>query len=308
MAAGMDGALPRDVDLPGGERLQFRETRPDDAPALEALFAGLDAESRYRRFFTAAGPSPDYSNRLSRIVERGGIGVVAVDTSTGTIVAEADAEPLDDGNAEIAVTVDRAWRGWLGPYLLSLLRRQAARHGMANLEAEILACNRPMRALTRSCGEALLPQPDWQTVRVVIASDGTVPSWPSTEKPTVLVELRTTSVEALAQLVEAGYEVLACTGRTRGGPPCPMLANDVLASDPGADDGDCPLAATADVIVVAVPDDDERQRLVDLHRRRHAHVPVVSVEVGPGHPMTGASLIAAAERGLAVRPHAGGRH
>jgi len=298
----MDGALPRDVDLPGGERLRFREIRPDDAGAIEALFAGLDAESRYRRFFTAAGPSPDYCVRLSHIAERGGVGVVAIDMSRETIVAEADAEPLANGNAEIAVTVNRAWRGWLGPYLLSLLRQQAARRGLDNLEAEILACNRPMRALTRSCGEALLPQPDWQTVRVVVASDGTVPSWPSTEKPTVLVELRTTSVEALAQLVDAGYEVLACSGRTRGGPPCPMLAND----------GDCPLAATADVVVVAVPDEDDRERLVDLHRRRHPHVPVVPVEVGPGHPMNGASLIAAAERGLverglAERPSAGRR-
>mgnify|MGYP001813231871 CR=1 FL=1 len=295
----MDGGLPRDVDLPGGERLRFRETRPDDAGELEALFERLDSEARYRRFFTAAGPAPDYGERLSRVAERGGVGVVAVDVSDtgpdaatdGRIVAEADAELLDNGNAEIAVTVDRAWRGWVGPYLLSLLREEAARRGIASLEAEILTSNPPMRALTRSCGEALLPQPDWQTVRVVIGSDGTTPSWPSTTKPTVLVELRTASVEALAQLVDAGYEVLACTGRTRGGPPCPMLT----------DDGDCSLAQTADVVVVAVPDPEEQQRLVDLHRRRHPHVPVVPVEVGPGHPMSAAVLVDAAERGLAMR-------
>lgn len=284
----MAEALPLDVALPGGERLQFREIRPDDASALEGLFAGLDPEARYRRFFTAAGPPADYVERLSQIAERRGVGVVAVDVSDGTVVAEADAELLDNGNAEIAVTVDRGWRGWLGPYLLSLLREQASRRGIANLEAEILACNPQMHALTRSCGEALLPRPDWQTIRVVFGSDGTVPSWPATTKPTVLVEVRTTSVEALGRLVDAGYEVLACTGRTSGGPPCPMLA----------DDGDCLLARTADVIVVAVPDADERNRLVDLHRRRHGDVPVVPIEVGPGHPMTGASLIEAAERGL----------
>lgn len=287
-------SLPRELDLPGGDRLRIREVRPADAPALTQLFRGLDSESRYRRFFTAAGPPADYCERLSRIAERGGVGIVAVELPADRIVAEADAEPLPDGNGEIGITVDRRWRGWLGPYLLSLLRRRAGECGMHNLEAEILAGNLPMRALTRSCGEALLPQRDWQTVRVVFGAEGTAPSWPSTgldseSRPTVLVELRTMATGALAGLQEAGYEVLACTGRTRGGPPCPMLA----------DDGDCPLAQHADVVVVAVPDRAECDRLMELHRRRHPEVPVVAVDVGPGHPTTTEVLETAAASGLA---------
>lgn len=290
----MDATLPRDIDLPGGDRLEVREVRPDDAPALEVLFRGLDTQARRRRFFTAAGPPADYSDRLSRIAERGGVGIVVIDRSdpeveTPGIVAEADAEPLSGSNAEMGITVDERWRGWLGPYLLSLLRRCAAERGIANLEAEFLTGNGPMRALARGCGDAILPQPGWETIRVVFGSEGTTPTWRGTTGPTVLVELRTSGAGALAGLVEAGYEVLACTGRTRGGPPCPMLAED----------GDCPIARYADVVVVAVPERAERDRLMELHHRRHPDVPVVAVDVGPGHPMTSALLTAAVEAGLA---------
>ena len=174
---------------------------------------------------------------------------------------------------------------------MSLLREQAARRGIPNLEAEMLSCNRPMRALTRSCGEAVLPRADWQTVRVVFASEGVAPTWPKTTKPKVLVELRSMSIEALAELVAAGDEVIACTGRRSGGPPCPLLVGD----------DDCPLASSADVVVVALADPDDRERLLAAHRDRHPETPVVPVELTPGRPLSGRALSAAADRGVLDR-------
>ena len=295
-AGDLDEALPLTIEMGSGERLLFREVRADDVSGLRELYTSLDPESTYRRFFTATPPRDPFFERLAAIADRGGCSIVVLDVSdwrdgVPVIVAEADVEPLDNGNGEIAVTVAKRWRGWLGPYLLRLLRLQAARLGIPNLEAEMLSCNRQMRALTRSCGEAVLPRADWQTVRVVFASSGAAPSWPTTTRRKVLVELRSMTVEALAELVAAGDEVIACTGRRSGGPPCPMQVGD----------DDCPLASAADVIVVALVDPDDRERLVTAHRLRHPGTPVVSVELTPGRPVSGRALVAA----LGDGPHEG---
>jgi len=280
-------SLPRLIETASGERLLFREVESGDLAALHRLYDGLDLESTYRRFFTATRPPDSYLEHLTDIAGRGGCSIVVVDLTRPTadgvdppIVAEADFVRLANGNGELAVTVEKSWRGWLGPYLFGLLREQAARRGIANLEAEILTCNRQMRSLTRRAGEAAFAPEDWQTIRVVIASAGPAPSWSAAREPKVLVELRSFSTPALAELVTAGYQVLACTGRRHGGPPCPMLTGDE----------DCPLAAGADVIVIAERDAQRRQQLLDAHRVRHSAVPVVALDLDPDHPFTGADL------------------
>lgn len=267
-----------------GERLRFREIEPGDTSAIERLYRELDAESTYRRFFTATRPPPSYLSSLTHLAERGGCSIVVEDRSAdepGRIVAEANVVPLANGNGELAVTVERAWRGWLGPYLFGLLRARAAELDIPNVEAEILTCNRPMRALTRRAGEAVYPPEDWQTIRVVVASSGTAPSWPPASTRRVLVEARSANTPALAELVAHGYDVMACTGRRTGGGSCPML-------DSG---DDCPLARDADVIVVAERDAVRRDELVAGHAARHPEVPVVTLD--GERPPDGASLLAA---------------
>jgi hypothetical protein len=263
------------------------------------LYDRLDQDDVYRRFFTGRRPREEYFERLTHVAERGGCSIVVVDldapSPTSRIVAEASVEPLANGDGEIAVTVDPDWRGWLGPFLLAELRRLAASRGIANLEAEMLTSNRPMRALMHRCGEVVIPHRDWQTVRVVVASDGVAPTWPQSEAPSVLVELPSLSVEALADLAAGGYEVLACTGRRDAlSPPCPLSTGD----------GECAVARDADVIVVAIADGAERQRLVDAHRRRHPDVPVVAPELAPGHGVTGTALRSAVDGTLGARPAA----
>jgi len=290
--------LPEVLTLPSGQRLLVRDVESTDVEALEQLYARLDDEARYRRFFSMVRPDREFFERLVAVGDRGGCAVVVVDLdapSDSAIIAEADAMRSardHDGDAEVAMTIDHRWRGWLGPFLLDVLCARAAQQGIQNLRADILSCNRPMHALTRHRGEAYLPDSDWQTVSVVFSTSGRAPSWgspaDSSGRPKALVEVRSLSFDSLAELAAAGFDVRACTGRRAGAPPCPLVSGD----------GDCPLASGADVVVVDLPDGDERDRLLAAHRERHPDVPVVAVERSPGAPVRGAALISAAERGV----------
>ena len=281
--------LPVRLALPGGIELVVRVIEPGDVAAVTALHRRLSPEAVYRRFFTSVLPPESFFDRLATVADRGGLGlvaevVVAPDPDDLGIVGEVDVEPLRNGDGEIAIVVDGRWRGWLGPYLVELACREARRHGMPNLEAEVLTCNRQMRAVTRSRGEAFLPSSDWQEVRVVFSTDGVAPSWLPGDRPRVLVEQRGVAFDAVSGLEAAGYDVIACAGRTAGRPACPVLSG-----------GTCPLAAGADVIVVAMPVSPERDELVAAHRS--GSVPVVVIEPG-STPITSDSLVAAVRSGL----------
>jgi hypothetical protein len=265
-----------------------RPIGPDDLGAVRWLHERLSPDAVYRRFFTSVLPQPGFFDRLTRVEERGGFGLVAVvepGTEEERLVGEIDIEPLANGNGELAIVVDAGWRGWLGPYLVELASREAARRGIPNLEAEVLTCNRPMRAVTRSRGEAFLPTSDWQEVRVLFSTTGPAPGWSPGERTRVLVEQRGVAFDAVAGLQAAGFEVIACAGRTSGRPACPLLTGGV-----------CRLAADADAIVVAMAPSDERDRLVAAHRA--AGVPVAVVEPNPRHPIDADVLVAAARSAL----------
>jgi hypothetical protein len=281
--------LPVHLELPGDVELVVRLIEADDVAAVTELHQRLSPEAIYRRFFTSVLPRASFFERLATVAERGGLGVVAEviaapDPDQLGIVAEVDVEPLANGDGEIAIVVDGRWRGWLGPYLVEIVCREAARMGVPNLEAEVLTCNRQMRALTRSRGEAFLPTSDWQEVRVVFSTDGPAPSWLAGDRPRILVEQRGVAFDAVAGLQAAGFDVIACAGRTAGRPACPVLHG-----------GTCPLAAGADVIVVAMPPSPERDELVDAHRA--GTVPVVTIEPG-STPITAESLVEAARTAL----------
>lgn len=274
---GPDDQLPMRVDLPSGQSLLIRDIEPSDVQRLHDLYGGLDADARYRRFFTSVLPGPEFFERLAHIDDRAGRSLVVIDLDAdsgddGIIVAEADYEVLDNGNGEMAMTIDRAWRGWLGPYLLGLLCAAAERRGVPNLEATILTSNRPMRALTRNRGEGILPTSDWQTVRVVFSSAGAAPTFAPTDRPRVLVEMRSTAFDALDALEDGGYEVIGCSGREHSPTPCPLDCDQA-----------CPLAAGADLIVVATP--ERRDHLLRGHADHHGGVPVIVLPRRAGVPI-----------------------
>jgi len=241
--------------------------RDSDADGLVALYAGLDDDDLYRRFFTAHAPPERFVKNMTKVAERGGYGVVAVIEERGgpsRVVAEATYDLLPDGDGELGITVAEDARGWLGPYLVDALVREAAARGVPNLQAEVLVSNRRMLALLRARGLAVVSheeQPD--TVRVVIGASQRTPSWPERhDRPRLLIEVPGGRWHAETAARAAGFQVLACPGPSRGWSRCPALRGEP-----------CPLAVGADIIVAAQPGDPGRA-LLAAHRRLHPSIPI----------------------------------
>ncbi|MGY6502599.1 MAG: N-acetyltransferase family protein [Acidimicrobiales bacterium] len=259
--------MERVVELSPGRRLTVRASRAEDLAAIDALYDRLSTDDLHRRFFSAARPPAAFLARWLERTHDDGFGLVGVvaDDSGEQVVAEAGYVGLPDGSGELAVTVDPAWRGWLGHYVLDALVEAAAERGVATLQADVLLENRQMLALLDARGFATVDHPDWNTVRVVVGTTGRVPEWPGPhERPRVLVEVPGGRWHAQAELAEAGYQVLACPGPRRGpGGRCPHL------------DGEpCPLADGADAIVVSLALDEAGRAIVAEHRRQHPGTPV----------------------------------
>jgi hypothetical protein len=292
----------RTVDLPDGAVLHVRPVERRDLDGLTRLYEGLDADDRYRRFFSVYQPPPEFYERMVTVAERGGFGLVAVVRSTGgadELVGEASYELLPNGDGELAVTVSDRWRGWLGPYLLDALLSAAAAQGVPNLEAEILLANGPMLALARSRGCVTMDHPDWSVVRVMIATSGRTPSWPEGEDRTrVLVEGPGGPWHADAARA-AGLAVLACPGPAARRAGCPALEGRP-----------CPLAAGADVVVVRHPDGHEPwPDLLAAHGRVHPGVPVCLEAPEGGAGGEGAAVVTPGDAVAVgfVQRRAGGR-
>lgn len=256
------------MTLHDGTRLVVRPSRPDDVEGLVALFGALDLEDRHRRFFSAYRPTRRWLEALAAVDESEGVQLVAeirADDGTSRLVAEAGYRLLPDGDGELAMTVDPAWRGWLGPYLLDALVDAAARRSVPNLEADVLCDNRAMVALLRARGDAVLDRQELALLRIVIGTGGDTPTWaPGTTGPRVLVETPGGVWHAAPEARAHGLAVMACPGPSGRHRPCPALRGEP-----------CPLAAGADAVVIAnAPDDDEWRALADAHRRLHPGVPV----------------------------------
>jgi RimJ/RimL family protein N-acetyltransferase len=255
------------IDLAGGRTLTVRPMREVDADGLEALYRDLSEDDRYRRFFSRLHPRRDFADSWARVSERGGFGLVAIlgDGGSERLVAEAAYSPIGEGLAEFAVTVAADWRGWLGPYLVDTLAAAAAARGVSTLEAEVLVENKPMRAVLRRRGSVTVDRPDWSVVRVIIGTGDGPPSWPaSDDRLRVLVEGGAGRWRGEGAARGAGASVVRCPG-----PFDPFVRCPALEGRP------CPLAADADVIVLALPPSDDRVvELLATHRRLHAGSPL----------------------------------
>jgi RimJ/RimL family protein N-acetyltransferase len=238
-----------------------------DSGGLVALYAGLDEDDLYRRFFTAHAPPENFVEKMTEVAQYGGMGLVAVIRAADgseRIVAEATYAVLPDGDAELGITVAEDARGWLGPYLLDALVEEAAAAGIHNLHADVLIANRRMLAMLGARGLAFIEHEDQPaTVRIVIGTTKRMPSWPGAhDRPRLLVEIPGGRWHAEAAAHTAGFQLLTCPGPTHQWSRCPALRGEP-----------CPLAADADVIVDAQPGQPGRS-LLEAHRRLHPSVPV----------------------------------
>ena len=263
------GVGRRRARLPRGGTLVIRPVDAGDVDGLAALFAGLDTDSVYRRFFSIYRPNRAFFERMAAVAERGGAELVAEVTDPphegGRIVGEAGYELLENGDGELAITVERTWRGWLGPYLLDALVETAAARGVPNLEADILVTNGPMLALLRARGHAVMPTGDWTVLRAMIGTTTPTPTWPGGGRKGLRVLVEGAGhwhAEDGAKAV--GLQVVGCPGPVGRHPRCPALAGEP-----------CPLAAGADAIVVThPPDTDAWQAVRAAHPHLHPGVPV----------------------------------
>ena len=259
--------MHRVVELPGDRTLTVRTMVEEDLPDLRALYDRLSPEDRRRRFFGGGHPPDSFYERWFTRTRDEGVGLVVVlsDAGTETLIADAGYVLQPDGSGELAITVDPAWRGWLGHYVLDALVEAAADRGVTCLEADVLLENREMLSLLDARGFATMSHPDWNTVRMVIGTGGRIPPWPGPhDRPRILVEVPGGRWHAEHAATEAGYQVLACPGPRRGpGGRCPVL------------DGEpCPLADDADAIVVSLVMDDTGREILREHRRQHPDIPV----------------------------------
>ena len=272
--------------------MTVRNSDPADVSGLAEFYDGLSLDDRYHRFFSGSMPQ-DFVEKWIHVTEQGGVGLVAVVTNGGEhIVAEAGVALLPDGDGELALTVAREWRGWLGPFLLDALVQEAAARGIPNLQAEILVDNGAMFSLVRSRGYAILDHGDWSSVRVTIGTAGYPPGWPDAdERPRVLVETPGGRWPAANAREASDLQIIGCPGPTRAQGGCPALAGRP-----------CPLAAHADVIVFAFPPSDaQAQAILSAHPRLHEDVPLV---VAPASSAEGFVIPPAATTVAACTPAA----
>ncbi|MDE2228101.1 MAG: bifunctional acetate--CoA ligase family protein/GNAT family N-acetyltransferase [Alphaproteobacteria bacterium] len=164
------------VALSDGRAYQLRPIRPEDAPAIVALFRHLEPEDVRMRFFAPLTElSPTLLARLTQLDYDREMALllydVAAEGSTPEIVGvvRIAADP-DNDQAEFAVVVrsDRKGHG-IGYFLMTRIIAYARGRGIRSLRGDVLRENRLMLELCRDLGFALCPLPeDAEIVRVTL--------------------------------------------------------------------------------------------------------------------------------------------
>ena len=251
---------PRTVTA-GDVRLVIREARLTDVDRLARLYQRLDRRDVHRRFFTGGQPDPRViatwvdQNRLGGVVL---IVIAGEDSDPDAVIAEVGVARSGDDTGELAIAVDPHWRGWLGPFLVDLVLAAAARVGIIRVVVDTLATNTAMRSIIEARGGVVELGDDPTTLRLVVATDRSIPSWPpGTDGGRVLVEGGLRSWGDAMAAVRSGITVMVCGGPGRH----PHQDCPVLRGQP------CPLAHGADAIIVATdPDAAETAELISRHR------------------------------------------
>jgi acetate---CoA ligase (ADP-forming) len=146
--------LESDVVLRDGSTVRIRPARPDDLTRVQDYLLGLSPETRRLRFWTVAVNigelaekivDVDYRDHLTLLVLRGG--------DQGTMIGGAQYSRMDDGRAEIGMSVADDWQGkGIGSILLGQLAQAAGERGVTIFVAEVLPENHGMVGVFRESG------------------------------------------------------------------------------------------------------------------------------------------------------------
>lgn len=253
-----------------GPQPTFRRATPADVPGIVGLYSCLSTESLHMRF-SCAMSSAALAAAAALGPDRRTVSLLAV--AGERIVAEGRYLPLVDGGYEFGMTVADDWQHHgIGRRLLDLLREDAGDRGIPTLRAMVRPDNRPMLALLREVGCAIVaPVDEWEVVVEVACDDG-MPGWPGARTGRrVLVESGALWDDpATAAMRAAGFEIRQCLGPRRGpAQTCPLLTL-----------GRCRLAEGADMLACLLPSHDANAREVaEAHRaRRRDRLVATSVE------------------------------
>jgi RimJ/RimL family protein N-acetyltransferase len=287
------GHRTRVISLPDGRRLTLRPAARADLQGMTALYDALPVDDRRLRFFTASRPSRGTIERLIDATDHGGLWLVAV-TDDGRIAADAGYTVGTDGDAEFAITVDEAWRGWLGSHLLDVVLHDAAEHGLHSMRAEVMSENRRMLRLAERHGYARVDAPDPSVVEVTMPTDAERPSWPARHgRRRLLVEGCGGRWHGDAEAWREGWTVVTCGGPdAKSVPVCPL-----------AEGRPCPLVEGADLVVIAARSTATTAQLLVGHQHAGSSAPVL-VERGTRPEELSARLAAPPSAGEQSQPRA----
>jgi GNAT superfamily N-acetyltransferase len=137
--------------LAAGQNIRIREVRAGDEDAIVRLLGGLDAQSRYRRWFTAGVDIVKAEDWAAHPKRAHAIGLLAFISAAPA--GHAVLIPLADGRGEVAFEVAAPWRrhGIAGA-LLDRLLEVAADRGLREIYADVLPENADMLAVLREHG------------------------------------------------------------------------------------------------------------------------------------------------------------
>ena len=129
--------------------VRLRELEPDDGDVLDAVFAGLSAQSRYLRFHSPVTRAGHHRPAQSTALD-GRHHVAFGAFAGGRPIGISRIVALGAGRAELAVEVVDGWHGHgVGTRLVQAARDRAAELGYRELVAEVLAENSAMQAVLR---------------------------------------------------------------------------------------------------------------------------------------------------------------
>jgi predicted N-acetyltransferase YhbS len=129
--------------------LVVRPVQPDDADRVRRLFGRLSQQSVYRRFFTSfPTPPAKVVQHLTSVDHADHEALAALDGDEIVALVSWDRPAHAADEAELAVLVEDAWQHkGLGGALVRMLSAEAARRGIAVINATVLADNHPARHL-----------------------------------------------------------------------------------------------------------------------------------------------------------------
>jgi GNAT superfamily N-acetyltransferase len=165
--------------LPNGTSILIRAVRPDDKERLRAAFGKLDRESIFTRFFghkkelteteleQATNVDFDQVVELWATIDSGGAEIIV---GGGRYVRNS--EPASRPGAEVAFAVEEDYHGLgIASCLLGHLVHIARSKDLLQLDAEVLATNRPMLAVFARSGLPMRQQRDRDVIHITLALD-----------------------------------------------------------------------------------------------------------------------------------------